>query len=132
MPEHGGEANNDKGRKIAEHNLAQQRRPIEGEKRADAADRESHDQARGERQPTGDQMHPVAHGLDRVLVEMSAQPLRCGAEQPFQAKAESGEEGEKQCYPRDPMVHHIGPEHAEGVGELGRQAVAPPAASAAI
>ena len=86
----------EKGDEIAKEHLAKQRRPIEREEGADAAEGEGHHQAECKGKTCGDDPEPVVHGLQREAVEPRADPLRRLAKQPLDAKAQGHEDGEVQ------------------------------------
>ena len=86
----------EKGDEVAEHHLAKQRRPIEREKGADAAEGESRHETDRKGEAQGDQMLAVFNCFRREQIEMTADPLRCAAKQPFDARAQTDKDSEKQ------------------------------------
>ncbi len=94
--DHQGEAQSEEGEQVAEHDLPKQRRPLERQERADAAERECGHEARAEREPHRERAQPIAYGLKRQLVDPLARPRGRPPEQPFGAEAQRDEPGQEQ------------------------------------
>ena len=90
------DADREKDDEIAEQHLAKERRPIEREESADAADGKCRHQADGKGETDSNHTQAVVDGRQREHVEAVADPRRRLAEQPFEAKAEGDENGEQQ------------------------------------
>ena len=96
MADNDRDADHKKDDEVAEDHLAQQRRPVEGEEGADAAEGKGRHEPDSKGKACGDDPQPVIDGFERVLVEMPADPLRRLAKQPFDAKAQANEYGKQQ------------------------------------
>src|SRR5215472_3676607 len=79
----------------AEQPLTQQRRPIESQEGADAAERKRHDQTDRKRETQANEMQAFPHRFRRERVEVGAGPLRRFAKQPFDARSQTDENREK-------------------------------------
>ena len=98
------DADRKKDEEIAEQHLANERRPVQRQESADAADRESHHQTGGKGEPDGNHAQAIVHGLQRQPVEAAADPRRCPTKQPFNTKAECHENNQEQQHLDPPAL----------------------------
>ena len=98
--EHEDQADDQEDQEIGEHDLLEQRRPLEQQEGADAADGESEQDAKTVGGPPPDRAQAVARGLEAGLaMKRVANSGRRPPEQPLQAEAEADEDGEQQDHP---------------------------------
>ena len=114
--EHQDQPDDQEGQEIGEHDLLEQRWPVEQEEAADAAQREGehHAEAVGEASPDRAQalLRALEAGCDHALTEPGRRP----PEQPFEAEAEAGEDGQQQDHLG--ALPGLGEEGGPGPGEL--------------
>ena len=90
------------------------------QKRADAADCKGDDQRQRKGRAFGDEAHPVADGLHRMRLEMTADPLGREPKQRLSAKTEGGKSSDQaEDAPRS-AVPELGMEDIRGLRELCR------------
>jgi hypothetical protein len=92
---------------VAEHDLLEQRRPIEQKEGADAADRKGKQHAQSVGGPHPDRAQTLAHGDQPDCDHALAEPSRRPPEQPLEAKAERREDGQKGEDPALPLSFDI-------------------------
>src|SRR5207249_9634482 len=100
--------------------LAQERRPLEREKGADAADGEGQQHTDGKDEARGDDAQAMAYGLQREAVEPRAEPLRRPAKQPLDAKTQSDKHDEQQQRPGTSCTSQLRANQAGAPLELTR------------
>src|SRR5262249_40249461 len=101
------DTDDEKGDQVAENHLPKQRRPIECEEGADAAEAKGRHQADSKGKTRSDYMQALPHGLHRELVKVPADPPSRLAKQPLDAKAQSHECGEVQQDFDSPTIAEI-------------------------
>ncbi|HKN11486.1 MAG TPA: hypothetical protein VJ376_18695 [Pseudomonadota bacterium] len=111
-----GEKHSDK---IAEEHLAQERRPIEREEWADAAQGEGHDRDDAKGETRGDKKQAVAHSLHWQTDEALSCLLRRLAKQPLDAKAQRRKNEDEHRH--GPLTWDVCPDEAVGSLEIVRQ-----------
>ncbi len=117
-----GEAADQRGQKEREQHLLEAARPVEGQKRPDAADRIGGDHAEAVGQPGEDRQDAFAGRLQLQGDQPVLDASRAGPEQPFAAETQGHEDRQEQGEADGiAATQHVG-QHAAGVGELLRQA----------
>src|SRR5262252_5390338 len=86
----------EESREVAEHHLAQERRPIESKKGSDTAEGKGRNEPERKRQTQRDRSQPVPDGLIRERIEMSANSPGCPPKQPFNSASQPGKKPKKQ------------------------------------
>ncbi len=119
--DHQREPQGKEGHQIAEHDLPEHRRPVEGQERDDAAERERGHPADAEREPGCDRAQPVADGRQIQLPEALTGPRGHPPEQPFGAESQGHEPAEEKQDLDQAAILEIGDEARPRLLEIGRQ-----------
>src|SRR5262245_32488519 len=82
-----GQSSDQEGNQVAEHNLPQQRRPVEQQECADTADGKGRDEPEAEGEPDGDGAQPLADRVQGYVDDPGLHAARNPPEQPFDAEA---------------------------------------------
>ena len=87
---------NEKGDQQTEQHLAQERRPIEREEGADAAESKGDDHADRKGKANGDEMYAARDGFQGKGIEVAATPLRRLAEEPLDTRSQTDKDRQQQ------------------------------------
>jgi len=111
----------EEGDQKAENHLAQQRRPVEHEKGADAPQGKGRDQTHRDRKTQADEMQAAPHRFGRERVEVAADPGRRPPKHPFDAGAQTDKNGEEQQGLEPPVLTEVCGDAGAAALELARQ-----------
>src|SRR5260221_12490259 len=115
------EAEAEEREELAENDVPEERRPVEGEDRANTAEGEDDHVAGGEREPAHGDLKAINRRDERKLGDVPAKPGGGSPEQPFGPEAQRDEANEKQRHLDESAVLQFGKECDPRALELSLQ-----------